>query len=176
MESKEGYTYIPAEREEEITTGLLYFVTPQEQLKARKRISSLIKSLKVNPTDKQNVEYIEVDALLHCYLDIYKQQKYLQQVKYEKLAYRLEQERISADVTVERLINLTREYKPKKNLPQFTGFSKQIGIARTVLYSYLTGTNTREIFAKDFMAAVSKFGLDSPIPNVTRRLAFYGNT
>ena len=30
LESKEGYTYIPAEREEEISTTLLYFVTPQE--------------------------------------------------------------------------------------------------------------------------------------------------
>lgn len=83
---------------------------------------------------------------------------------------------MSAEVTVDRLLNLTRDYKQMKALPQFTGFSKHIGITRTVLYSYMTGVNSREICARDFMAAVTKFGLDSPIPNVTRRLAFYGNT
>lgn len=42
-------------------------------MKARKRITSLIKSLKLDPTDKKNVEYLEVDSLLNSYLDIYKQ-------------------------------------------------------------------------------------------------------
>ena len=61
-------------------------------------------------------------------------------------------------------------------MPIYTDFAKQIGVARAILYSYLSGNNTHEIKAKDFLEASSRFGLDSPVPIITRRLSFYGNT
>jgi len=64
LESKEGFTYLPLDKEELVSGQLLTFVNPQEQMRIRKKINAAVKSLKVDPLDKVNSEFIEVDKLL----------------------------------------------------------------------------------------------------------------
>ncbi len=51
----------------------------------------------------------------------------------------------------------------------------KISVAKALVHAYLSGTNSFEIDRIGFMTGCSKFGLDSPVPCVTKRLAFYGN-
>jgi hypothetical protein len=51
-----------------------------------------------------------------------------------------------------------------------------ISIARVLAYAYMSGSNDQKINAEGFRKGVTLFGLDCPVPSVTKRLAFYGNT
>jgi len=49
-------------------------------------------------------------------------------------------------------------------------------ISRALIYSYLSGINSTKIDKNSFLMGCTKFGLDSPIPCITLRLATYGNS
>mgnify|MGYP006950275434 CR=1 FL=1 len=68
LESKEGFTYITKESEEKITVILLKFCEANERINATRLIASMIQKIKINPMDREDTEYIDIDDLLKVYL------------------------------------------------------------------------------------------------------------
>lgn len=62
-----------------------------------------------------------------------------------------------------------------RNLPSFVSYPGSISIARALAYGYMSGENNYRVNADGFQKACSLFGIDNPMPTVTRRLAAYGN-
>lgn len=91
------------------------------------------------------------------------------------MSYRLVNED-GAEVTVDRISILSKEFKANRGAIPFLMYPGSIGIARALVFAYMSGANSYEINAKAFQAACTKFGLDSPVPPITKRLALYGNT
>lgn len=44
-----------------------------------------------------------------------------------------------------------------------------------MLYSLLCGSNTGGVSEMEMMAGCNRFGVDNPVPVITKRLALYGN-
>ena len=110
-------------------------------MRIRKKINASVKALKFDPLDKVNSEFIEVDKLLSIYIEVYKQSKYSQKMKFEKMAMRLEKD-TDADITVERLISISKDFKQLKENPPFQDFAGPIGFSRALVYSYMSGANS----------------------------------
>lgn len=72
IESKEGFTYLPKEKEHQVSNLLLTFINPQERLKHNKKVSLIITSIKINPLDRMNAEFVDIDKLLDVYIDCFK--------------------------------------------------------------------------------------------------------
>jgi hypothetical protein len=70
----------------------------------------------------------------------------------------------------------SRDLRLIKNVPDFMFYPSTITFARVFLYAYLSGNNSYNLDEKGFLEACTKYGLTSPIPFFTKRLALYGNT
>ena len=55
---------------------------------------------------------------------------------------------------------------------QFPGI---VSVQRALLYAYMSSAGEC-LTESDFMHACSQFGLENPVPTVSKRLAWYGNT
>lgn len=54
-------------------------------------------------------------------------------------------------------------------------YPKNFTMIRCFIYALVCGQNNSDIQLEQFMAACNRFGVDSPIPVTTKRLALYGN-
>ena len=48
--------------------------------------------------------------------------------------------------------------------------------SRTILYAFMCGSNENDVSEQEFLAACNRFGIDNPMPVITQRLHFYGNS
>ena len=46
---------------------------------------------------------------------------------------------------------------------------------RSLVYAMMCGKNSYDTLEAEFVAGCNRFGLDNPVPVITRRLATYGN-
>jgi hypothetical protein len=56
------------------------------------------------------------------------------------MAARLEKD-TEADITVERLLSISKDFKQVKENPPFIDFCGPMHVARALLHSYMSGTN-----------------------------------
>jgi hypothetical protein len=91
------------------------------------------------------------------------------------LGFRLENEK-NAVVTVDRVLAISKDFPNHKGLGSFQMFPSTISLARVLACAYMSGDNNKTVSGEGFMKAVRLFGLDCPMPPITRRLALYGNT
>ena len=79
------------------------------------------------------------------------------------------------DLTCERLSFLAKEFYSKKFTP-FLTHPTGISFSRVLLHAMLTGDTDQEIDQRGWQVALQRFGLDSPIASVSKRLGMFGNT
>lgn len=91
------------------------------------------------------------------------------------MAYRLENEK-NAVVTVDRVLAMSKDFPNQKGLGSFQMFPSTISLARVLASAYMSGANNTTVNGEGFMKAVRLFGVDCPMPPITRRIALYGNT
>ena len=73
----------------------------------------------------------------------------------------------------EMMIKGTRQSnKLSSNMLNWAG---PISSCRALLYAFYCGTNAADVSEMEIMAGLNRFGVDNPVPVVTKRLAFYGN-
>lgn len=54
-------------------------------------------------------------------------------------------------------------------------FGGSVCQTRAFIYALMCGSNKFECSEIEFLAGCNRFGLDNPVPTITRRLATYGN-
>lgn len=54
-------------------------------------------------------------------------------------------------------------------------FADNFTLIRTFIYSLVCGLNQTEVTTQQFMVACNRFGVDSPLPIITKRISLYGN-
>jgi hypothetical protein len=54
-------------------------------------------------------------------------------------------------------------------------FANEISFARAYLYGIICGKNDSVLYADQFLVGCNRFGLDSPCPQITKRLGCFGN-
>lgn len=78
------------------------------------------------------------------------------------------------EVTVEGIKFLSRDFRVEAHTP-FVDFPGDISINRTLLHAFMSGNNSYHLNQDGFRDAINRFGIDSPISNITKRLSYYGN-
>ena len=58
---------------------------------------------------------------------------------------------------------------------QFLSFGGHISQLRSLVYAMMCGKNGFDCTDVEFLAGCNRFGLDNPVPIITRRMAHYGN-
>lgn len=79
------------------------------------------------------------------------------------------------DIGVKFIKDLFENLIPEKSPSPAVYWARDITLMRAFIYSLVCGENSKNISSENFMAAVNRFGLDSPCPTVTKRLGNYGN-
>jgi len=70
--------------EERISSKLLTFVPGTEMQKWNMMVKRIVKSLKKNPNDDYDTDYLDVDTLLNMYIEYFRSAKKSQQKKLSK--------------------------------------------------------------------------------------------
>ena len=70
-EYKDGYTYLPSKTEERVSSKLLTFILPNQMTKWNMAIQRFVVKIKLDPMDDFDQDYIDVDVLLHKYLELF---------------------------------------------------------------------------------------------------------
>lgn len=71
---------------------------------------------------------------------------------------------------------MSKDIPNQKGLGSFQMFPSTISLARVLASAYMSGMNNTTVNGEGFMKAVRLFGVDCPMPPITRRIALYGNT
>jgi len=67
------------------------------------------------------------------------------------------------------------DYRAKGAGNQFLDWANQTTLTRAYLYAMMCADIKGEINETSFSAGCNRFGLDNPVPTITKRLAHYGN-
>ena len=54
-------------------------------------------------------------------------------------------------------------------------YAKDISCIRAFIYALTCDQNGQQISVEAFLAGLNRFGIDNPLPIITKRLAMYGN-
>ena len=74
---------------------------------------------------------------MQYYIFIYKKAREEQKSRYDKMCDRFNREK-DVQVTVERLINIGKDFKLVKDMPPFMSFVGPINTSRAMLYAYMS--------------------------------------
>lgn len=77
---------------------------------------------------------------------------------------------------MDKLAEWSKDFKTVKSVAQYLLFPGTISFGRVFLYAYLSGDNGFSLDKDGFLEACTRYGLDSPVPCFSKRLAMYGNT
>lgn len=182
-DSTEGMTYIQQRMETRIQSKIiscLYQDTSREKAlkKWRYKVDVITTSTKLHEHDQAAQSYIDVDQLLELYLKEFQEVRREKQNELRSL-FRLMQQANTAShksINIRDVIDafVTKRENIKYPVPNLV-FPKQFTLIRCFIYALVCGQNTGEVPIEQFMAACNRFGVDSPIPVTTKRLALYGN-
>jgi hypothetical protein len=75
FDSKDGITYLKYEYEENATQALITWFGEEDNRKWFNRVRKSMKRIKINPTDEQETELIDIDALLEMYVEEFQGRK-----------------------------------------------------------------------------------------------------
>ena len=73
---------------------------------------------------------------------------------------------------ISEIINNDQNYKYAS---QFLSYAGEISQYRALVFALMSGDNSFEVTEHALQSGCNRFGLDSPVPIITKRLALYGN-
>jgi hypothetical protein len=75
FDSKDGITYLKYQHEENATQALITWLGEEENRKWFNRVRKSMKRVKINVTDEQEAELIDIDVLLEMYVEEFQSRK-----------------------------------------------------------------------------------------------------
>ena len=128
------------------------------------------------PDDNEvEIEYIDLDQVLSNYIDEFmaKKQKNQKTLTKHFVKYFQEQEGI---FNTDEIFSVWKNIIPQENLiSPFVSYPGELTFLRSFLFALTTQNNSFDISNKNFLKGVSRFGIDSPYPWVSKKLYLYGN-
>lgn len=73
------------------------------------------------------------------------------------------------------IIKQVTKLKNKVQQPAVS-FAGNVSYYRAMIYAFMCGTNSEDVNDFEFMAGCNRFAIDNPLPTVTKRIAYYGNS
>lgn len=136
-------------------------------------------SNKRDAADESDTDYVDIDLLFRMYTEKFIEYKEQYQKKMYK-AFKMELLKattaINPDVTPDTVSNLVEGLASRSQMKSTVlSFGGQICQLRALIYAFMCGTNGLNITENEFVAGCSRFGLDNPVPIITRRFRPYGN-
>jgi hypothetical protein len=99
-----------------------------------------MQKFKAEPSHDYDTEYVDVDRLLHLYVEQFKLARELQRPKYTRLLMRILSEK-QPDFTLDRFQFATKDFCMKAETP-FLSHPAGLSYARVLLHSYMSGNNS----------------------------------
>lgn len=179
-ESSEGFTYMKHARERQATSKVLSYLygePPRNKTAWETRVRNHIKKIKVNKLDPSETDFIEFDLILSYYMEEYRKlrRKWMCDLKTRVDEVNKMNNRHKMAFSMRDVQSIISQILPPKSPSSLVAFAKDITQARAFIYALTCGTNDVEITAESMLAGCNRFGLDNPIPTITKRLSTYGN-
>ena len=109
------------------------------------------------------MNYADVDKVLDAYVEEYRSVRAVKQNELRQEFLNLKKECRLRDSSV-----------PKSPILHLK-FGEHFTLIRTFVYALSCGINNNDITVDQFMAACNRFGVDNPLPIITKRISLYGN-
>lgn len=134
-----------------------------------------IRKIKKDPSDDYDTEYVDVDQLLGMYCEWFRNFKKANQKKLSKQFQRvISDSEQRAEVTYDNVQSIMTNLQSKQTF-QFLSFGSSISQLRALTYAMMCGKNDFNVYDIEFVSGCNRFGLDNPVPIITKRLSTYGN-
>jgi hypothetical protein len=125
-------------------------------------------------------DYLDLDIILEEVLNEYKETRI-------KLQDELKEHFIQKNNAVEAILDLDKfskilqdkemEFGQSEIVDGLVSFPSKYSTIRAYIYAATSGrTNMNDISADNFAASLSRYGLENPIPSITARIAYFGNS
>lgn len=101
--------------EERISNKLLTFINSNEMSRWNLHVKRITRSLKKDPSDDYDTDYVDVDSLLNMYLDYFKIDKKEQQKTILKQYQRVNSFDINSDVSYDNVQTIIQNMQSKAN-------------------------------------------------------------
>ena len=177
VDSKEGYTYIKSQQEARQTQKVMNFLYGEKDRdipRWLKQVKTIIRKIKINPADEQEVDFVDVDALLKLYMQEYfaLRKKIQKNIIFE---FKNFMSSTDEDICVEQVNSILQLVVPPKHASPILQFANTISFTRAYIYGIVCGSNDNVLKSDQFLVGCNRFGIDSPCPQITKRMGAYGN-
>lgn len=121
-------------------------------------------------------EFLDLDKMFELMLDFYKRTR-------EKTLKSLNEHIVKKTSAVEAVLEIDDFLDIFRNFyfgevtspDTFVSFPDKVSLIRAYIFASTTGrTNMNDIASDNFTSAITRFGLENPLPSITARLSLYG--
>ena len=134
-----------------------------------------MKRIKINPTDEQETELIDIDILLEMYIEEFQARKKKILKDLQKEFMKKFSERKDGIFSTDEIDRIVQLCLPLISNSAFAKFPGPFTIRRAFLYALVCKENTGQVNLVDFLAGCNRYGLDNPSPTIHKRVGLYGN-
>ena len=159
-DNADGSSYLIKDRVEEITNELLAFENEANRKKFIEKISKYYTKFNDNGRDHEG---IDVDKLLHLYLEAYFDVKTRNTQTLTKYFYK-QNSGGEGVFSIDEILQITSDIIDVESPIQGYSYPKELSVCRAFLYALTSGKNTFAVTFKDFIQGMARFGIDCPFP------------
>jgi len=130
--------------------------------------------MKETPLEENDTDFIDIDTLLVMMIEEFKSKRKHNQNLLMKNFMRNYQAHEGL-INTEELDQILKESVPSESPSALVSYPTELTFRRVFIYALTAGQNSYDINGQELLAGASRFGIDSPLPIVAKRLALYGN-
>ena len=78
-------------------------------------------------------------------------------------------------ITTEVVEKVTKDIRANKIQNPLVKFTSSFSSTRALIYAFMCGTNSNDVNEVELLAGCHRFGVESPVPVVSKRISLYGN-
>lgn len=162
-DNSDGASYLIKDKIEEIANQVLAF---DNETSRRKYVTGLYKYYKTFSDNGKDVEGIDIDKLLHVFMESYFDAKNRNNQALTKQFYK-QQNNGEGVLSIDEVLNMTADIIDIESPVQGFAYPKELSVVRAFLYALTSGKNAFAVTYKDFIQGMVRFGIDCPFPFVS---------
>jgi len=162
-DNSDGSSYLIKDKIEDIANQVLAF---DNETSRRKWIVGLYKYYKTFSDNGKDIEGIDIDKLLHVFMEAYFDAKNRNNQSLTKQFYK-QQNNGEGVLSIDEVLNMTADLIDIESPVQGFAYPKELSVVRAFLYALTSGKNAFAVTYKDFIQGMVRFGIDCPFPFVS---------
>jgi len=159
-DNSDGVSYLIKDRVDEISNDILSF---ENEANRKKFTEKLYRYYSKFSDNGKEFEGIDVDKLLHLYLEAYFEAKGRNTQTLTKYFYK-QNSGGEGVFSIDEILQITSDIIDIESPIQGYSYPKELSVCRAFLYALTSGKNTFAVTFKDFIQGMSRFGIDCPFP------------